>query len=209
MKKKMMAKTISSFTVAVLIMGTIAGCGKAAEEVYSSGVLETIAEEEVAKADSFDEAVLSDQSYGVNYQQYENPNGWSVQYDDAYINVMQQDDEVFFVYSGEGVGSNLIDVYYEPEVSAKDVVDGTAMKWANDNTIQNECIFPGTEDVTGYWAVLPPAEEGSGYYENIIARDYKGGCLVFETIGHVTGDDELDMMVSDNLAMVIDSVKFG
>ena len=121
---------------------------------------------------------------------------------------MQQDDEVFFVYTGDCAGTNMIDVYYEPVFSAKDVVDGTVDSWANDNSFKIVSIFPGTDNVKSYYAMLPSGEEGSGLYETILARDYKDGCLVFETVGHNSGDDEMDMQVSDNLAMIMDSITF-
>ena len=161
-----------------------------------------------ADHENFDAVAFVDQHGRVDYQQYDDPNGWSVTYNAAYINVMQQDDEVFFVYSGDGAGTNVIEAYYEPVFGAKDVVDATAKSWGGENTIQTESTFPGTDNVTGYWAILPSGDEGSGLYETIIARDYKNGCLVFETTGHNTDDDELDMQVSDNLAMIIDSITF-
>ena len=55
---------------------------------------------------------------------------------------------------------------------------------------------------------MPPAEDGSGLYETAIARDYMDGYLVFELTGHNSGNDEMDMAVSDALAAVIDSFEF-
>nr|WP_297708143.1 hypothetical protein [uncultured Butyrivibrio sp.] len=69
-------------------------------------------------------------------------------------------------------------------------------------------IFPGTEDVKEYWAVLPPTEEGSRLYMTAIARDYMDGYLLFELTGHNSGDEELDMAVSDYMAAIIDSLTF-
>lgn len=205
-----MKKTISALTAAVLMMGTLAGCGNVAEEAQEASFFETVIEEEdVAKAgfEVFDVA-FGEQQADPNYQIYTDPKGWSVSYDPAYINVMQQDDEVFFVYTGDCAGTNMIDVYYEPVFSAKDVVDGTVDSWANDNSFKTVSIFPGTDNVKSYYAMLPSGEEDSGLYETILARDYKGGCLVFETVGHNSGDDEMDMQVSDNLAMIMDSITF-
>lgn len=209
MKSELMVKTISALTAAVFMMGALAGCGKAAEEQETSIFEKVIEEEAVAKAgpEVFDVA-FGEQQADSNYQKYTDPKGWSVTYDPAYINVMSQDDEVFFVYTGDCAGSNVIEAYYEPVFSAKDLVDATVKSWGNESAIQTESTFPGTEDETGYLAMLPPTEEGSGLYEAIIARDYKGGCLVFETTGHNSSDDEMDMLVSDNLSMVIDSITF-
>ena len=100
-----------------------------------------------ADHENFDAVAFVDQHGRVDYQQYDDPNGWSVTYNAAYINVMQQDDEVFFVYSGDGAGTNVIEAYYEPVFGAKDVVDATAKSWGGENTIQTESTFPGTDNV--------------------------------------------------------------
>ncbi len=41
-----------------------------------------------------------------------------------------------------------------------------------------------------------------------IARDYMDGYLLFELTGHNSGDEELDMAVSDYMAAIIDSLTF-
>ncbi len=50
------------------------------------------------------------------------------------------------------------------------------------------------------------AHEGEKVLIPINMRD---GCLIFECLGHNCGDDEIDMAVSDNLALVIDSITFN
>ena len=41
-----------------------------------------------------------------------------------------------------------------------------------------------------------------------VTRDYMEGYLSFEVIGHKSGNEELDMEVSDRLAGIIDSLTF-
>ena len=41
-----------------------------------------------------------------------------------------------------------------------------------------------------------------------ISRDYMDGSLTFELTGHNSGNDELDMEVSDYMSSIIDSVTF-
>ena len=68
--------------------------------------------------------------------------------------------------------------------------------------------FLGNEDITGYWVSTPVDTEGSGSYMTAVARDYMDGALVFELTGHMSGDEMLDIEVSDYLADIIDSVQF-
>ena len=162
-----------------------------------------------ADPDNFDAVALVNKNGRVDYKQYDDPNGWSVTYNAACMEVTQQDNMVFFVYTGECGGANVITVTYDVNCKAKEAVDNIVKGWGNDNTTQMETVFPGTENVPAYFAMLPAAEEGSGLYETVIARDYMDGSLTFECLGHNCGDDEIDMAVSDNLAMVIDSITFN
>ncbi len=138
---------------------------------------------------------------------YTDANGWRVRYDPDLFEVSKDGTSVNFVYTGESAGTNMITAYYTVENDAKTTIDNLAKEWG-ENATTTEGIFPGTEDAPGYWAVLPPAEEGSGIHMTAIARDYMDGALVFEMTGHVCGDDEIDIPVSDALAGVIDSLEF-
>ena len=213
MKKISLAKTLTLFGTTVLMIGTMAGCGKAAsEQNVEEPTVAVIENEAIAKADSFAEAPvfesIKDDNNTVDLQKYEDPNGWSVTYNDADIDVTTQDNMVGFVYTSLSAGTNMVLVTYDVDMKAKEAVEKMAASWGN-NTAVTESIFPGAEDVTGYWAMLQPSAEGSGYYEQAIARDYMDGYLLFDIIGHNSGDDEMDMAVSDSLAMIIDSITFN
>ncbi len=209
MKKNFMAKSIAFIGTSVIMVGALAGCGKTASDDFIKEPYEVvIMDEDVAKADSIPTTPIQEELEDV-FVNYDNPNGWSVTYNDTYIDMAEQDDMVAFVYMGESAGTNMITVTYTPGKNAKDAVDETVEAWGNENATKIESIFPGTEDVTGYWAMLPLSEEGSGYYDDVIARDYKDGRLVFEITGHNCGDDMIDMAVSDTLSMIIDSITFS
>ena len=137
---------------------------------------------------------------------YEDPNGWKVNYLGDKFEITQKDNQVFMVYTGESAGTNMITVTYEVNITAEDAINELAKSWG-DNVTVTRSNFPNTE-VDGYWATLPPAENGVGMYQTAIARDYMDGCLIFEVTGHNSGDDALDMEVSDALAMIIDSITF-
>lgn len=138
---------------------------------------------------------------------YKDANGWSVKYDPALFTVNSGDQTVSFVYMGESAGTNMITASYNTGKDAKTAINDLAKEWGDKATLL-EGIFPGTDDVTGYWVNLPPEKDSSGLYSTAVARDYMDGYLLFELTGHNSGNDEIDMGVSDSLAAVIDSLEF-
>jgi hypothetical protein len=138
---------------------------------------------------------------------YNDPNGWSVKYDPKRFEVMQEGPLVSFMYTGDCAGACLVQVTYDPDHKGKEKRDEIAAGYG-ESASSIDSIFPGTEDVEGYWASVGPDGGGAGLYETAITRDYMDGSLTFECIEHMSGMDELDMEVSDYMAMIIDSVKF-
>ncbi len=192
-----------------VIVGLIAGCGKTPENsVGAESVTEVAAETDVADASAPEENAPETQAEVVPaYKTYVDANGWQVTYDANVIEQNRGDGIVTFVYMGESAGTNMVTVTYEPSTDAKTYADELKSSWGESAKI-NEGTFPGTEDVKGYWVILDPSKEGSGLYETAIVRDYMEGILSFELTGHNSGDDAIDIPVSDNLAMIIDSLEF-
>lgn len=138
---------------------------------------------------------------------YRDANGWSIKYDPNCFDITQDGPMVSIVYTGECAGTNMVLVTYDVEHNGKAARDERVQSWGEKATSQDS-IFPGTEDVTGYWAMLPPEEDGSGIYMTSVSRDYMDGSLTFELTGHNSGDEMADMEVSDRMAMIIDSLQF-
>ncbi|SEM15459.1 hypothetical protein SAMN04487770_12731 [Butyrivibrio sp. ob235] len=138
---------------------------------------------------------------------YNDANGWSVKYDPASFEVNGGGPVTTFIYTGVSAGTNMITATYSVEKNAKETAEDLAKTWGADATV-SEGNFPGTDDVTGYWVTLPITEEGSGLYMTAIVRDYMGGTLMFECTEHKSGNEFLDMEVSDALASIIDSINF-
>ena len=101
----------------------------------------------------------------------------------------------------------MITAYYTVDNKGEAAIEELGNSWG-EATVFSQGPFPGAESETGYWAVLPPAEEGSGAYMTAIGRDYMDGALIFELSGHNGNDEEMNMAVSDALAAVIDSLTF-
>ncbi len=156
--------------------------------------------------DTFDAVNYLNAAVGEDYL-YEDANGWTVRYDPGLFEVTPGGPVTTFVYTGESAGTNMITVTYTVDGDAKTVIDSLAKSWG-DKATTGECTIPGADDVQGYRASLPTGNEGSGLYMEAIARDYMDGALIFEVTGHLSGDEEMDMAVSDALASVIDSLEF-
>ena len=140
---------------------------------------------------------------------YHDDNGWSIRYNADYFNIDRKDNQRFIVYTGESAGTNMITVTYTVENRAEAAIKELGESWGSKDTTYSQGPFPGAaEDVTGYRASLPPSGEGSGLYMEAVGRDYMDGALIFELTGHMAGDEELDMEVSDRLAGIIDSLTF-
>ena len=111
-------------------------------------------------------------------------------------------------YYGPYIWRTTETVTYDVENKGEDAIKKLGESWGSDKTTYSEGAFPGAEDVTGYWATLPPSEDGSGFYETAVGRDYMDGALIFELTGHNGEDDAQNMEVSDQMASVIDSLTF-
>ena len=138
---------------------------------------------------------------------YHDPNGWSVKYDSNLFAVNQGGPVTTFVYMGESAGTNMLTATYTTDNKAEAAIKELGEAYG-DKASYIEGIFPGTEDVKGYWVSIPVDYEGSGSYMTAVARDYMDGALIFELDGHMGNDEENNMAVSDSLAMVIDSLTF-
>lgn len=138
---------------------------------------------------------------------YTSANGWSVRYDPEVFAVNEGGSVTSFVYLGESAGTNMITVTYTADNNAEDAIKALGEPYG-DSAAYSEAPFLGDESVTGYWVITPADTEGSGYYMNAVARDYMEGALVFEITGHDSGDDGIDMTVSDYISGILDSVEF-
>ncbi|MBQ7679713.1 MAG: hypothetical protein IJT34_07670 [Butyrivibrio sp.] len=222
MKKNTLGTALAVSLSAAMLAGSMAGCGgkqaaPAAVIEQSTDTVQRTADTaasqtaETAQAETADttaEAPEEDTAPVVAADEvYTDANGWQVHYDPSLFEVTPGGPITSFVYTGESAVANLVMASYEVGKNAETAIADRATEWG-ENATTSEGIFPGTEDVKGYWVVLPPAAEGSGLTMTALARDYMDGALVFEMTGYNSGDEEADMAVSDALASIIDSLTF-
>lgn len=214
MRNKVYEKVIAATMVMVMSGILMTGCGNAAPEStgtqaeVTAEVADTESIEDDATAQAPAPETAEDYYNGPDNSVYHDANGWSVKYDATKFTVTPENGSVFIVYQGESAGTNVITVTYDVENTGEAAIKKLGESWGSDKTTYSEGPFPGAEDVTGYWATLPPSEDGSGLYETAIGRDYMDGALIFELTGHNGEDDAQNMEVSDQMASVIDSLTF-
>ena len=215
-----MKKLMLIMITGMAVMAALSGCGKKSEAAAGTATeaaaqeIETDEEDVSLSAgasevlDSIEDDIMKTEGNSHESSVYQDPNGWSIKSDADLFTVNQSDNNVFIVYTGESAGTNMITVTYIAEDKAEAAIKKLGESWGSDKTTYSEAPFLGDEDVTGYWATLEPAADGSGAYETAIGRDYMDGALIFELSGHNGNDEEQNMAVSDALAGVIDSITF-
>ena len=138
---------------------------------------------------------------------YEDPNGWKVRYNPDLITVNKENNIVGFVYTGDCAGTCMVQVTYDVYMNGKEKSEALAKEYGDAATV-SESVFPGTEDEKCYVVYCPSADGSTGLFMTALVRDYMDGYLLFEELVTNSGDEEMDMAVSDNLATIIDSLEF-
>ncbi len=207
MRKLQVTKVLSRVMAAVMVMAAVTGCG-------SRETAAVIEPEQVPLADGVDAAedqTAVDDAVSevpeVQYKVYEDPNEWKCQYDPGCIEVIGGGAQMAFSYTGECAGTNILMVTYTIDKDAEQAAKDYVSEWGEAATM-TETRFPGTEDVKGYYVYLPAGDEGSGLYMVGFTRDYLEGALLFEFTGHKSGNEEMDIAVSDAFATIFDTLEF-
>ncbi len=190
-------KLLAVSTAVAMMSAMLTGCGSKSEEVATEPetTQETVEETAEPEAETVTDEI------------YEDANGWNVHYNPEVITVTTENNITTFVYTADCPGTCMVSFNYDLDMSAKEKSEALAKEYGETAKV-SESIFPGTEDITGYWVSVGPEEGGPGLYTTAILRDYMEGYLLVENVSHVGGDEEQDMMISDSLATIIDSIQF-
>ena len=194
--------------MATMVAATMAGCGQqpnAAQPATEAAVEQAESQPEETpetEAAAPEAEEIQDEIYASQF-------GWIVHYDPTVIEVQDNTDtagEVSFVYTGESAGANMLVISMIDDKLPDEVI--SELKDVHENLTFEETVFPGTDDMLAYRIDTGESDDGSGYHEEYILGEYSNGTLCFEFITHKAGDDEIDIPVSDYLAMIIDSVEY-
>ena len=214
MKKRVLA-VVMAF---VFLAGCLSACNAAGTQADNAPAAEVKpseaapAAEETAPSEKAAEEAASEEEAAPKYETFKSNNGWSVEYDSNVIKCEDNTDpadEVSFTYTGKASGDNyLVISFAEGKLPPEQIQTCKDIQDSGTKTTVEGGIFPGTTDKWAYWIDFENPDDKSGNSESIILGEYKGGTLELDFRTHKAGDDEIDIPVSDALAMIVDSLKF-
>ncbi len=222
-----MRRKTAAIAIALVLSAAAVGCSEvgtapAAPAPAAEEAVEEVTEEAEAVEEENEEAAPEEEAVEeaapeeeeaqaeIVRETYQSADGWSVRYDPEAIEVQEGDGFTSFVYTGESAGTCMMTVTPVADKGAVEALDELTAEWGDPDAIQSsEAPFLGDESTIGYWRVLEDSGEGSGLSETAIGIDYKGGALIFDILTHRSGEDEIDIPVSDAISEVLDSFDAG
>ena len=200
MKKKLL------MTVGLAAALIVTGC---AANGASNAQPESAQEAETVQAEAAQETE-GEQEAEAGIEKYESSDGWSVSYDSACIELIE-DDAVYFKYTGEAEGTNQIAVMYYPDKMPDEVLTAAISKDTDGEIPEHtrrEGYFAGREDV---WSMIDSMDSVTfpDATDDFIGVERNGGTLLIQITTTKQADDETGMQVSDALASVVDSFELN
>ena len=196
MKKKLL---MTMGLAAALIVTGCAANGASNAQTESAQEAETVQAEAARETEAEQEAE-------AGIEEYESSDGWSVSYDSACIELIE-DDAVYFKYTGEAEGTNQIAVMYYPDKMPDEVLTAAISKDTDGEIPEHtrrEGYFAGRTDV---WSMIDSMDSVTfpDATDDFIGVERNGGTLLVQIKTTKQADDETGMQVSDALASVVDS----
>ena len=200
MKKKLL---MTMGLAAALIVTGCAANGASNAQTESAQEAETVQAEAAQETEGEQEAE-------AGIEKYESSDGWSVSYDSACIELIE-DDAVYFKYTGEAEGTNQIAVMYYPDKMPDEVLTAAISKDTDGEIPEHtrrEGYFAGRTDV---WSMIDSMDSVifSDSTDDFIGVERNGGTLLVQITTTKQADDETGMQVSDALASVVDSFELN
>lgn len=209
-----MNKKLAMMVIGVLLTASFTACGAQAQPAAPAATeakpaaTESTATETVAEEEATEAAAVEEQT-GAQEEVYASEMGWVVRYDPSVIQVEsigEPETEVDFIYTGECAGACMLSIKFDQDHLPDAVIDDIKKQY--DEVEVTGSFFPGTTDKWGYWVGPKMEEGGDAFSEEFIVGEYSNGTLIFDFSIHKAGDDEIDIPVSDALALVIDSIEY-
>ena len=138
---------------------------------------------------------------------YMSPDGWVVRYNAKDMEAAEIDEHTAqFVYLGESAGTNMVTITYVADKSPEEVIADAVSDWNEEEVVTTEGTYMDTE--MPFIMKELHSEEGSGQSSSFTAISYNDGTVLLETVTHSSGNDEIDIPVSDAIANIFDSLTF-
>ena len=151
--------------------------------------------------------LLAASSWAGEMGAYKSKDGWSVSYDQAVFEALEEEEGVCFRYAGPGVGLCQVEISVLGEKDPAKALYEATLDWEEGEIRRLEGYLTGTRDKWCYHRILTSAEDES-LSRMATAAEYNGKVFLMEITTH-TGDN-----ASDNLQMgkaisgVLDGIAF-
>lgn len=199
--EKFVKGMMSLSLVALTSMLVVAGVKGEAFEVTGDDYVPTVTAAEL-------EDVTVTEYCLPEYKTFEGKEGWTVQYNLEVFQVEEGNDFVGFDYTGDCSGRCMVTVSTLTGMTTEEARDELVAMWG-DKATTHEGPFT-IDEKFAYWVCMESeVGEGLGLYDTAIVVEHNGQTILFECVEYMGTDEEVDMMVSDELSMIIDSVEFN
>ena len=179
-----------------------------------SAASEQATAEYAAEADTAEEteesaAVSSGSSYDPAARGfYESERGWTVRYEPSLFSVEEDGDDVKFIYTGEAVGENLVEIKYIPDREPQEVLEEVLQELENEvediSIEEDEGYF--VENSWCYTANVEYSDDERDVTEVYQSAEYNGGVLMTVIRQGVTDENILEGFMGDALWDLLESL---
>ena len=137
---------------------------------------------------------------------YESSRGWTVRYDPQLIKVEDQEDDVKFIYTGEAVGENLVEIRYLPDRQPQEVLEEELSGEEEDSVSRDEGFV--ADDNWGFTATVERSEPDRDVNVSYQAMEFNGGVLLTKMQEGMTDENILEGYMDDVLWGILDTLSF-
>ena len=174
----------------------------------SSAAEVSTAEESAAQAAAAPGNVSADGYTGM----YEDERGWYVLYDPTLFTVEEAEDDVKFLYTGEAVGENYVEIRYIPDKQAREVLTAELEELTEEFEVDEEEIVREEayfyEDKWCYTSSVEISEDDRDITVSYQSAEYNGGVLLTKLVEGVTDENILEGYMADALWYILDTIAF-
>ncbi|MBQ7266246.1 MAG: copper amine oxidase N-terminal domain-containing protein [Firmicutes bacterium] len=150
--------------------------------------------------------LIETQDSEPSYEVYNSDYGWSTRYNSKNTAVNKSASGTSFVYTGESSGTNMVTISVIKNKQPEEVLTEKISDWEENSYDRYEgYVFGGK---WGFHAMTKPVADSSGLVTGYTAAEYNDGVILIEVIQHISGNDDIDITVSDVLSSVVNSLEF-
>lgn len=137
---------------------------------------------------------------------YESAQGWTVRYEPSLIKVEEKKDSVRFLYTGEAVGENYVEISYFAGRQPREVL-GEQLEGADEDSVtRDEGYF--YEDKWGFTAEVETSEDDRDVTTSYQAAEYNDGVILTKMVEGLTDENILEGYMGDILWGILDTITF-